>query len=376
MTMTTTGSRLEHRIGADGLFSLHLRSGDVRLRGVDGDTIVVLDRRGRDLGAAFELALGEGSFSLRELRGGSVFHGGGGDLEIELPRRATIVVETSSGDLEIDGLTGDQHYRMASGDLRMRAVAGGIVVQGVSGDVSVVAVADAEVTLTTVSGDVELRAGTLRSLSVATTSGDAKIAGRFAGPGPFSIETVSGDVLLAPAGDLRMEMRTVSGDLNSDVGGRIESGRGRRSVSIGSGGPTLALRSMSGDVTVVRPVAFSADLEPMTAISSLEADAADDEDAAESEAAKPVNGAIAATYDDARLRILRSLERGEIDVTEAGRRLEALDDGSDVAAATTEGEADAPSDGEAADDEAIDVDADPDADADTARFPTDETSRG
>jgi DUF4097 and DUF4098 domain-containing protein YvlB len=305
-----------------------------------------------------------------------VFQGGGGDLEIALPRRATIVVETSSGDLEIDGLTGDQHYRMASGDLRMRAVAGGIVVQGVSGDVSVVVVGDADVTLTTVSGDVELRAGTLRSLSVATTSGDAKVAGRFAGPGPFSIETVSGDVLLAPAGDLRMEMRTVSGDLSSDVGGRIESGRGRRSVSIGSGGPTLALRSMSGDVTVVRPVAFGADLEPMTAASGIETDQSDDEDAAAAEAAKRANGAIAATYDDARLRILRSLERGEIDVAEAGRRLEALDDGSDVAAATTEPDDDAPAAAEAADDEAIDIDAGPDADADTVRFPTDETSHG
>jgi hypothetical protein len=39
------------------------------------------------------------------------------------------------------------------------------------------------------------------------------------------------------------------------------------------------------------------------------------------------NGAIAAAYDDARLRILRSLERGEIDVAEAGRRLEQLDSG-------------------------------------------------
>jgi len=37
------------------------------------------------------------------------------------------------------------------------------------------------------------------------------------------------------------------------------------------------------------------------------------------------NTAIAAAYDEARLRILRSLERGEIDVAEAGGRLEALD---------------------------------------------------
>jgi len=38
------------------------------------------------------------------------------------------------------------------------------------------------------------------------------------------------------------------------------------------------------------------------------------------------NPAIAAAYDDGRLRILRSLERGDIDVAEAGQRLEALDD--------------------------------------------------
>src|SRR5690349_5038501 len=166
MTMTTTGSRLEHPIGADGLFSLQLRSGDVHFSGVDGDRITVLERGGQELGAAFEIALGAGSLSLRELQSGSGFQGGGGDLEISLPRRATVVVETSSGDLEVDGLTGDQHYRMASGDLRMRGVGGGIVVQGVSGDVTVLAVADADVTLTTVSGDVELRAATLRSLSV------------------------------------------------------------------------------------------------------------------------------------------------------------------------------------------------------------------
>ena len=39
----------------------------------------------------------------------------------------------------------------------------------------------------------------------------------------------------------------------------------------------------------------------------------------------PSDAAIAAAYEDARLTILKQLERGEIDVTEAGRRLEALD---------------------------------------------------
>jgi DUF4097 and DUF4098 domain-containing protein YvlB len=373
MTMTTSGSRLEHRIGADGLFSIRLRSGDVRIRGIDGDTLVVLERHGRDLEDAFEIARSDGSVSLHELRGDQRgFRGGrggrGGDLEIAIPRGATVVVETANGDLEVDGLTGDQRYRTTSGDLRMRAVAGGIVIQGVSGDVSVVAVADAAVTLNTVSGDVELRAGTLRRLSMATTSGDLKVAGRLTGQGPFSIETVSGDLLLAPAGDLSIDMRTVSGDLSSDVGGRIESSRGRRSVAIGTGGPTLAVRTMSGDVEVVRPVAFDLEVESATETTAPEP-ASESEDGSVTAPEPPANGAIAAAFDDARLRILRSLEDGEIDVAEATRRLEALDDGVD--------EHDAPDDGTAVSDLDPDVTVDdPEADTATARFDADEATGG
>jgi hypothetical protein len=51
---------------------------------------------------------------------------------------------------------------------------------------------------------------------------------------------------------------------------------------------------------------------------------------------RSLNGALAAAYDDARLRILRALERGEIDVTEAGNRLEALDAGTPDADAAIE----------------------------------------
>ena len=180
------------------------------------------------------------------------------------------------------------------------------------------------------SGDVELRAGTIRSLRAATTSGDIKVAGRLLGPGPFGVETVSGDGLLAPAGDLRIEMSTLSGDLRSDVEGRSEGGRGHRSLSIGNGGPHFTFRSLSGDLRIVRPTpvgptgeppsrTIGSDPEPAPAIAATGAAAA--------AAPATVSGAIATAYDDARLGILRSLERGEIDVAEAGRRLESLDTG-------------------------------------------------
>ena len=300
----------------------------------------------------FAIELGEGSASFQADKrwdGGRHGRGHTPDLEVDLPRGATLVIEAGSADIEADGLAGDQRYRTASGDMTLRAVSGRVAVDAVSGDVDISATGEAAVTIKTVSGDVELRASTLTALDATTTSGDLRIAGRLAGPGPFAIVTVSGDTLLAPAGDVRIEMATLSGDLRSKVGGRTEGGRGRRSLVVGAGGPLVSLRSLSGDLLVVPPTPVRAPgrraAGPGAASSSGAARRRPSRPSA------PTNPAIAAAYDDARLRILRSLERGEIDVAEAGQRLEALDgidpldepesaaDGR-PAAETTAGEAD------------------------------------
>ena len=321
MTTITSGASLDHPIGPTGLLSIRLRDGRARLRAVDGGSIVIRDRHARDLADMFAIELGEGSAAFQSNRGDGGLNRGGGtpDIEVDVPRGATVVIEGASADVEADGLAGDQRYRTASGDMTLRAVSGPLSVDAVSGDVDIVASGDAAVTIRTVSGDVELRAGTLTALEANTTSGDLRIAGRLAGPGPFAIVTVSGDTLLAPAGDVRVEMTTLSGDLSSKIGGRTEGRRGRRSLEVGSGGPLVTLRSLSGDLLVVppTPVALPAAAAPIAPVPPL---------APEPAQATP-NGAIAAAYDDARLRILRSLERGDIDVAEAGRRLEALDGG-------------------------------------------------
>jgi len=338
MTTTAIGASLEHPLGAEGLMSIRLREGDVRIRAVDSGRVTIRDIDGHDLSGMFAVVLGEGTVSLRSSRGldRSTADGGGStpNLEIELPRRATVVVETASADIEVDGLAGDQRYRTASGEVQLRAVTNRIAVEAVSGDVEVLATGEAEVTVRTVSGDVALRAATLRSVQAATTSGDIKVAGRLLGSGPFRIVTMSGDMLLAPVGDVRVEMATLSGDLASELDGLTESRRGHRSLRIGSGEPLVEFRSMSGDLSVVRPTA-------VPARTALAGEAALDTSGPALDSSGPVsdtptervptstppNGAIAAAYEDARLRILRSLERGEIDVEEAGLRLEALDRG-------------------------------------------------
>jgi hypothetical protein len=329
MTTTSTGASLDHDIGPAGLLSIRLADGRARLRAADGASVRIRDTHGRELSDMFAVELGDGSVSLHADKRGGHWHRGGGtpDLEVDLPRGATVVIEGGSADIEADGLVGDQRYRTASGDMSLRAVSGRVAIDAVSGDVEISATGEAAVTIKTVSGDVELRASTLTTLDATTTSGDLRIAGRLAGPGPFAIVTVSGDTLLAPAGDLRVEMATLSGDMRSKVGGQTEGGRGRRSLTIGRGTPLVTLRSLSGDLLVVPPTPVrlpDSDRPPPAVIAKAGQPESRPEWPTPAPADAP-NPAIAAAYDDARLRILRSLERGEIDVAEAGQRLEALD---------------------------------------------------
>ena len=155
--------------------------------------------------------------------------------------RATVVVETDSAEIEADGLVGDQRYRTTSGDIDpARASAGRIAVEAVSGDLDIrrhrrgATSSPGRCRATSSSAPA-----TLRSLDLATTSGDLKLAGRLAGTGPFAIETVSGDGLLAPAGDVRIEMTTMSGDLQLELDDRVQGGRGHRSL-VGRDGRPVA----------------------------------------------------------------------------------------------------------------------------------------
>jgi hypothetical protein len=386
VTATFRGA-LDHVIGAEGVLSIRFASGEVRLRAVDGTAVRVRDRSDQDVAAMFEIERAEGSLSLHlgQGRGWFTAKGHTPELDVEVPRRAAIVIESASGDIAGEGLAGEQRYRTTSGDVRLGRCGGRVVAEAVSGDIDVVAVAEIDLSARTVSGDVEVRAGTLRGLRASTTSGDLKIAGRFSSDGAFAVDTVSGDGLVAPVGDLKVEMTTVTGDLHSDLEARTEGGRGHRSVVIGSRGPVMTFRSLSGDLRITRPVA----IEPTEAAETADAATPTPEPDAERETAgataqrapapvvadadptqrgttvirwtapdtAPVPGPTDAagqaaeavqlpdtspraqpSADEARMQILRSLERGEIDVAEAGARLEALDA---AAASANGGSADA-----------------------------------
>lgn len=346
--MTTTSDTtvvVDHPIGATGRLAIRLASAELRLAATDGDRVIVRAAGGRALPDRVIVEPVDGGLTIREkdIRG-ITFRLGQRvvQLEIAVPARAQVSVDTASGWLDAVGLVGEQRYRTASADTRLKDAAGLIDLITVSGDATLELAGAADLGLKSVSGDIGVRGGRLDALRVSTTSGDVRVDSPIVGGTGHAIETLSGDVDIVAGDGITVEARTVSGDLTTDLPHRSEGRMGRRSLIVGNGAIQMSFRSVSGDLRIraasdeaagawdsrpggaamppeppAPPLAPEPPVPPLapglptspTAFDDVprEPDAADDE------------------LDDARMAILRSLENGELDVATAMDRLAALD---------------------------------------------------
>jgi hypothetical protein len=335
-TMGST-AELEHRIGENGRFSLRTASGSIAIRATDGDVARVRDVTGRPLGERFSIDAGTEHLAL-ELRtrlGFSIQIGGkttADRLEIEVPRSAAIVIETASADVEATGLAGPKRFKTASGDLAIVDVAGELDIDAVSGDVTINASDRLDARVRTISGDLGLRAPSLSRLEAGTTSGNIRLDAEFAGSGPFSVKSISGDMIIVSRGAFSVEAQTITGDLVTALEHRLSSAPGRKTLVIGRDGPTLQFKSVSGDLLIVEPRDAAA---PQAATQSRP-DAAPPADTSPEEQAPGTSDSPAATWSAepaaeprdvaaGRLDILRALERGDLSVEAATERLAELE---------------------------------------------------
>lgn len=318
---TNDTATVEHQIGARGRFTLRQASGEVTIRGVEGDRVRVRADDEKAFRERYSIDTGKDSVDIRQTEklGFGIFgRGESVELEVEVPHGAAVSIETQSGDIEASDLSGSKAFRTASGDVVLRRLSGAVEVETVSGDLEIDGPAPIDLKARTVSGDVEIRVPVLRRLDLGTTSGDMQLDAELKGDGAFAIRTISGDVRIVGRSGIRIEAETITGDLSSDLPGKRESQLGRRVIIVGRPGPTLSFRSVSGDLHVAeaRDAAPILEEAPMTETQGGQATepaaVGDTPDQPGDEEAK-------------RLSILRQLERGEISVAEAGERLGELD---------------------------------------------------
>lgn len=196
-----------------------------------------------------------------------------GEVRMTVPPACRLEVETTSGDVMLDGplpLDGAVRVTTASGDLEVRGGAREIVVKTASGDVNIDADALDRLEAETASGEVVLRSGARQAI-VDTASGDVDLLDLTA---DLSVHTASGDVSASwsvPPSGSRIDVNTTSGSVelrlpaDSAVAGRARTTTGRlESDWTGSWGKqnrslrlpaapaatVLELRTTSGDIVL------------------------------------------------------------------------------------------------------------------------------
>ncbi|MDP9252286.1 MAG: DUF4097 domain-containing protein, partial [Chloroflexota bacterium] len=173
------------------------------------------------------------------------------DFEITVPSECAIDARTVSGEMSIEGVRGPLEVQTVSGDVRLEDVQGPARLKSVSGDVDCRRYVG-HLEGNAVSGDVTIVAARLRSTLLHTVSGDIQIEGQLDPRKEHRFKTISGVVELALAEpDVTIEYRTASGDLESELQGRVvHRGRKEFSVVLGGGKGSVGVKTVSGDLTL------------------------------------------------------------------------------------------------------------------------------
>ncbi len=188
--------------------------------------------------------------------------GGGGvryDLDIEVPRhhpsttngQPVVRVRTASGDVQVADVSGDLNVATASGDARLVGIAGDLTIHTASGDVLADRLSGG-LTGRTASGDLQVRDAVLERFTLGSASGDLSLDAALTGPGPYRVETVSGDIDLllglSPSAAATLTFQAVSGDASVEPPFRKTERRTWRIGEEGGDSPRIAVKTVSGDL--------------------------------------------------------------------------------------------------------------------------------
>jgi hypothetical protein len=201
------------------------------------------------------------------------------DLEISVPRGATVEIRTRSGDIDVSRVA-EARISNTSGDIILSQISRSVEAATISGDVAVtdsagrirlaaisgqveatnISSTDAgdELMVNSTSGDIQLENVAQARVNANTTSGMVTFTGKLAPRGSYDLNSFSGDVVLnIPANSsFRLSARAQQGDVVTDFAIKSTSNddsrnlvEGRRLTgTVGTGDASLNLHTFNGTV--------------------------------------------------------------------------------------------------------------------------------
>lgn len=189
--------------------------------------------------------------------------------EVTVPSATSVVANSGSGSVSVDGVTRDVQANSGSGDISVASIGGAVtlrtgsgqvaakdVKQGASlssgsGNIFAALAGNGDVRASTGSGDIRLT-GVVGLVQATSGSGNVEVNGK--PTGDWKLSAASGDVLVqVPAEQgFALDASTASGSFDVAaplaVQGKVEKRRIQGTVR--GGGPTLRLSTASGDIAV------------------------------------------------------------------------------------------------------------------------------
>jgi DUF4097 and DUF4098 domain-containing protein YvlB len=233
-----------YQVGAGGHIAVKNVSGDVSVTGYDGTVVLVSGtKEGRDREQVeVEDLSSANQVDVRVRYPKDCNCEASIRFEVKVPRSTSYIfdrISTASGDVSVQGVSGELNVSTASGDVEVTDVMGRSTVTVASGDIKIKGAAGS-VTARSASGDVSVeivRLESTDSLEFTSASGDVNVSV------PASI-------------DADVEMSTLSGSLKTDFPIQVEEtrhGPGRRaSGRVGAGARRLKISTVSGSISLTR----------------------------------------------------------------------------------------------------------------------------
>lgn len=176
------------------------------------------------------------------------------DISVSENQGESVVLNTVSGDVEIEASPQRMELQAVSGDIEFEGDVARSSVETVSGEIALVG-PSGEVKINTVSGDVSLEAGDVTRGKFESVSGDMTLAFALEDGGRLSCDSMSGDVKLRLPASQQAEFtaQSYSGNISSEFGDSTRVSKGPGELlrhREGDNGAQIRLETFSGDIYI------------------------------------------------------------------------------------------------------------------------------